>query len=122
MEKYIIDGAIEETKEELKLYSINIYNQVFQSFQGKRSNKEERDLKFKQIAKQDKEYQNRITAINKLENKSNQLSIEIEKNINQAKALGKIIDLTCQELNFLSIIKGGKIDTISNHKKIIITR
>lgn len=119
IEKYTVDKAVKREKENLEFYKINIHNQVFHFFQGKRSNKEERDRKFKEIIRKDGEYLRRIKEIKKLEDKSNLLEIEIEKLNNEAKSISKIIDLACQELNFLSIIKKEEKNEISNHKKII---
>jgi len=119
VEKYTVDKAINRERENLEFYKINIYNRVFHLFQGKRSNKEERDRKFKEIAKKDKEYQDRIKRIEEMEDKSNYLGIEIEKLNNEAKSISKIIDLACQELNFLTIIKKEEKNEISSHKKII---
>jgi len=122
-EKTLVDNSIQQQNQELELYSINLYNQVFEHFQDKRSNKEQRDLKFKQLAHQDKEYQRQIQEIKKLEDKKAELEIEIERLCNEVKSISKIVDLTCQELNLLSILK-QKEEKIgkTNHKKIIFTK
>jgi len=97
-----IQQQITTLQENLEIYKINIENQVYQIFEGKRSNKEQREAKFKELAKQDSEYTKKTNAIKELQNKMNARDIEIESLYNQLKATRQSADLVVAEIGLLT--------------------
>ena len=103
--KQEIENQIVALRDNLEFASINIENEVYSFFQGKRSNQEQRKLKFIELARKDKDY-NEITAkLKDLEKQKNLIEIEIERLYNEFKATREQAKILVAELN---LIGGGK--------------
>jgi len=97
----------------LEFASINIENEVYSFFQGKRSNQEQRKLKFIELARKDKNY-NEITAkLKDLEKQKNLIEIEIERLYNEFKATREQTKILVAELN---LIGGGEDENNRNRE------
>jgi len=86
---------------ELEFLDINLRNAVYQTFQGTKSNKEERERKFTQTARRDPEFTRVKRQIQSLEDRIRAQVLETEKLENTFSALKKIAGLLVAELHVL---------------------